>query len=274
MLSRFQIFFERLSEEPPFRLITRTFVKYLPTSTSTKAKWDAVERPHYLMGIVRAAQQAKRQNQSEICVAEFGVARGDGLLLLQKYAEGVERETGIKIWVYGFDTGSGLPELCGDYRDHPDFYRIGDYPTDLDALRRNLTDRTQLIIGNVSETVDHFVKNAQRGHLGFASIDVDFYTSTRDALKILSHTQRKLLNRVVLYFDELDLDYFHEYAGEFLAIREFNAEHDHVKIDKWHGVTRGRPFPENIKLLGMYVAHDLEAISKTSVSRNVASRAT
>lgn len=260
--------------EPPFRLIARAFVKRFSKSILTKEWWDAVDRPHYLMGVIRASDQARRQGVPEICVAEFGVARGEGLLCLQQYAEAVERETGIRIQVFGFDTGQGLPEMCGDYRDHPDFYQVGDYPAEMDELRGKLTSRTTLVIGELRDTIQRFMSEQQNAPLGFAAIDVDFYTSTRDALQILSHSQRKILNRVFLYFDELDLHYFHQYAGEFLAINEFNALNDAVKIDRWHGVHRMRPFPENPKLLGMYICHDLEAISRFVSVRAPAQRAT
>jgi len=264
----------RLSADPPFRIVSRSIIQHFGRSVRTKARWDAVERPHYLMGVLRAVDQAKRQGIPEICVAEFGVARGDGLFLLEQYADTVERETGTRIQVYGFDTGKGLPELSGDYRDHPDIYRIGDYPSAVDEIRSKLTHRTSLIVGDVRDTVEHFVTEIQKVPLGFAAIDVDFYTSTRDALRVLSHARRKILLRVVLYFDELDLDYFHQWAGEFLAINEFNAQNAHVKIDRWHGVYKLRPFPENPKLLGMYICHDLEAISKVSLSRPQIARAT
>jgi len=267
-------FLNRLFAEPPFRLFSRTLVKHFARSLYAKARWDAVERPHYLMGVLRAVDQAKRQGITEICVAEFGVAQGAGLFLLEKYADAVEHETGVKIRVYGFDTGKGLPTLSGDYRDHPDIYTVGDYPSVIDAIKSRLTSRTTLIVGDVRNTVEGFVTETQKAPLGFASIDVDFYTSTRDALRILSHSRRNILHRVVLYFDELDLDYFHEYAGEFLAINEFNAQNAHVKIDKWHGVHRLRPFPENPKLLGMYICHDLEAISRVVLTRPPIQRAT
>jgi hypothetical protein len=35
--------------------------------------------------------------------------------------------TGVKIDVYGFDTGKGLPPPR-TYRDHPELYRQGDFP--------------------------------------------------------------------------------------------------------------------------------------------------
>ncbi len=274
MLSKLAVFFRVLCAEPPFRLFSRALIKRLPVSMRIKCTWDAVERPHYLLGVLRAVDQAKKQGVPEICVAEFGVARGDGLFLLERYAALAEAEEGIRIRVYGFDTGQGLPPLCGDYRDHPDFYRIGDYPSNVAQIQSRLSSRSKLIIGNVDETVERFVTEIQSVPLGFASIDVDFYTSTRDALVVLSHPRRNILRRVVLYFDELDLDYFHQFAGEFLAINEFNQHNAHVKLDRWHGVNRQRPFPENHHLLGMYIAHDLEAISKVTLNRTPVSHAT
>ncbi len=261
LLRKIGRFIRRLAAEPPFRLITRILVKYAPTSMRTKALWDAVDRPHYLMGVLRATDQAKFEGATEISVCEFGVSYGEGLLLLQEYAAAVEQETGIKVWVYGFDCGTGLPQLTGDYRDHPDFYQEGDYPANPDNLRAKLTPRSQLILGDVADTVPEFVAKTQKAPIGFAAIDVDLYTSTRDSLQIFSLPDKKMLRRAYLYFDELDLDFFHKFAGEFLAIDEFNDVNEHVKIDKWHGIKRLRPFPENYRLDGMYVAHDLDAIT-------------
>lgn len=262
MIGRVANFARRIGKEPPFRLFTRLCVKYGGGSMRSKAWWDAVERPHYLTGILRATDHAKIDGIDEVCVAEFGVARGVGLLCLQAYAEAVERETGIKVWVVGFDCGSGLPELCGDYRDHPDLYIAGDYPMDEAALRAKLTSRTELIIGDVKDTVPDFVANRQKAPIGFAAIDTDLFTSTRDAFKIFSLPKKKMLKRAILYIDDIDLDYYHRFAGEFLAIDDFNATNPDVKIDVWHGIRKNRPFPEQGWLDQMYVVHDLAAISR------------
>jgi hypothetical protein len=48
---------------------------------------------------------------SEISVFEFGVAGGNGLVALQNYAEIIEQQTGVKMRVFGFDTGHGLTEF-------------------------------------------------------------------------------------------------------------------------------------------------------------------
>lgn len=59
----------------------------------------------------------------------------------------------------------------------------------------------------------------------------------------------------------------HCFAGELLAIDEFNAKSWSVKIDRWHGIGSGRAFHESGWLKRMYVAHDLDAISGTVLQR-------
>jgi len=44
-----------------------------------------------------------------------------------------------------------------------------------------------------------------------------------------------------------------------------------VKIDRWYGVSAGRPFPERPFLEKLYVAHDLEAASNAILGRKVVS---
>jgi hypothetical protein len=119
-------------------------------------RWAVSAKAAYLLGVLTAAEQAIAQNVREISVIEFGVATGRGLLTLQKEASAVERETGVAIKVYGFDTGRGTPVLIGDYRDHPDSCRPGDFPMDEAALRARLSSRTTLILGDVAKTVQSF----------------------------------------------------------------------------------------------------------------------
>ena len=255
-------FINRLLKEPPFRLFSRIAVKYLPFSLRTKALWDVVARPQYLIGILRAADQAKADGVTEISVIEFGVAGGIGLLEMQKYAEMVEIETGVTIWVYGFDTGKGLPEFSGDYRDHPEIWAPGDYPMNEEVLRKKLTLRTELVLGNVRDTLCDFVRTQQKGSIGFISIDLDLYTSTRDSLQILSLPEKKILKRVIVYLDDTEALVYHRFAGEYLAVEHFNEKNDGVKIDRWHGLRYHRPFPEYRWINRMWIAYDLDAISE------------
>jgi hypothetical protein len=266
-MSRLMTVMTRIAEEPPFRLLARAVVKRLKTSVRTRAHWDVAERPQYLVGMLGAADQALRQGARTIAAIEFGVAGGNGLIALERYAAAVEAGTGVEIRVYGFDTGSGLPAGCGDYRDHPDQWRLGDYAMDEQGLRSRLSHRTELIIGNVDQTVPAFMRDDGRPPIGFVSIDVDLYSSAVAALRILTGPRRRILHRVAMYFDDVDFVFNHRFAGELLAIDEFNGSQSDVKIDVWRGLRKGRPFPEAPWLDRMYIAHDLEAISRVSLQR-------
>jgi len=260
----------RLGMEPPMRLLVRALLKRFPVSVRTRALWELSRRPVYLLGVLSAAEQAIREKVPEISVIEFGVANGEGLVALESEAEAVERETGIGIKVYGFDMGpQGLPTFIGDYRDHPDAWRPGDFPMNEHALRSRLTNRTTLVLGHVKDTVPGFFETFQAPPVGFVSFDLDLYSSTREALQLFTMPQRRMLWHVPLYFDDIDFLLNHRFAGELLAIDEFNERSEQVKIDRWHGVKAGRPFPERAFLEKLYVAHDLEAISRVALAREV-----
>jgi hypothetical protein len=91
---------------------------------------------------------------------------------------------------------------------------------------------------------------------------VDLYSSTMQALRLFTLPGARMLTRTMLYFDDVDMIINHRFAGELLAIDDFNAMDRPVKIDRLRGIRSGRPFPEKAYLDMMYVAHDLVAISK------------
>ena len=253
--------------EPPLRLLVKALLMLLPVSVRTRALWDVSKRPAYLLGVLAAAEQAKQQGVPAISVIEFGVAGGDGLVTLQDEAEAVERATGVSIAVYGFDAG-GLPALIGDYRDHPDVWQAGDYPMHEESVRRRLAARTTLILGNVKDTVPTFFADFSPAPIGFVSFDMDLYSSTREALRIFTRLDKAMLRHVPLYFDDIGHIFDHRYAGELLAIHEFNETTRSVKIDRWYEVHVGRPFPEQHFLQRLYVAHDLDAVSQAGLDRS------
>jgi hypothetical protein len=242
-------------------------VKRLPLSVRTHERWDAVDRPHYLCGILAAADMAKTSGIDSIYIAEFGVARGSGLLRMQEYAQMVERETGINLKVVGFDSGFGLPPTKGDYREHPDKWARGDYPMDEGWLRARLLPSTKLILGDVRLTVPEFVQR-QRYPLGFVAMDLDLYSSTKCALDIFRLPNRQMLRRVFVYFDDIFLPENHRFAGERLAIEEFNLENQNVKIDRWYSLC-DRIFRDYRWVQQMYVAHDLAAIESHCAGREM-----
>ncbi len=179
----------------------------------------------------------------------------------------VEKETNVGISVFGFDSGKGLPNTGGDYRDHPERWISGDFPMYQDALKAKLQSRTRLVLGDVADTVPEFVARGEYPPVGFVAFDLDFYTSTRDALRIFTLPGKKMLIHVPAYFDDITMLPVHQYAGELLAINEFNQQNDKVKIDRWRGVEDDRPFPESYWLKRMFVVHDLEAASKLNLNR-------
>ncbi len=256
----------RLAAEPPFRLFVKHALALLPCSVETRARWDLSARPHYLVGTLFAAQRARVQGIREISVIEFGVAAGNGLLALQAEAEAVERATGVAIRVYGFDAGpGGLPTFCGDYRDHPDMWMPGDYPMDVDALRPKLAPRTTLILGDIRENIERFREEYDPSPIGFLSIDVNLYSSTAAALRALDLCP--ILRYVAIYCDDIDLLQCHRWAGELLAIEEFNQKHANLKIDRWAGLRNDRPFPERPWIDRMFICHDLVSISECVLNR-------
>lgn len=238
---------DRLLREPPFRLAGKLLARRRSASLVEKVFWESCDRPHYAAGVLMAASEASKLRIKRIAVAEFGVSSGDGLLAMERIAARAAREFGVEICVFGFDLGSGLPKPR-DFRDHPERWRKGQYRMDVSALRKRLRPETQLVLGDVAKTVPEFL--LQRERLGFAAFDLDFYHSTRAALAVL---YGQTLPHTPLYFDEILLPESHRWAGELLAIDEFNAESDAVKIDRWHGQTTA--FPESPWREAMRTAH-------------------
>jgi hypothetical protein len=235
----------------------------LPVSVTTRARWDISDRPHYLLGLLFGAQQAQLEGVPAFSAIEFGVAAGSGLLVLQREAEAIEQHTGVSIQVYGFDNGpKGLPEFIGDYRDHPDMWRPGDFPMDEQRLRSLLSPRTHLILGDVRDTVPTFYDDPQVAPVGFIAMDLDLYSSTTHALRVLSMPERRILHHIPVYLDDIGHAHGHRFGGELLAVDEFNDMNKHIKIDIWRGIRTLRPFADEPYLERMFMAHDLQALSK------------
>jgi hypothetical protein len=216
---------------------------------------DGVERPYYAYGILNAAVEAQRLGIGRISVIEFGVAGGHGLLLIEKYAEQAARITGVKIDVYGFDLETGLPQPS-DYRDLPYVWKKGFYQMDKEALMRKIKASTKLVLGDVAKNVPKFMKT-KFAPIGFISFDLDFYSSTADALKILTVPADKILPRAFCYFDDVvgnEEEYLCDDVGELLAINEFNAKQAKRKLAPIQSLRLNRVFKATWNHM-VYVAH-------------------
>jgi len=206
-------------------------------SYDEKIAIGAIERPHYGHCLLQSALQARALGHESIAAIELGVSGGRGLLALERHAERVEAETGVKIQVYGFDLGSGMPKAA-DYRDLPYVWQAGFYRMDVEALRARLS-RATLVIGPVEETLKSFFQTHNPAPLGFVAFDMDYYSSTSQAWALFSAEPSRYLPRVACYFDDIvgDLDYgFNDFTGELLAISEFNATHSDRKLARPSGL--------------------------------------
>ena len=162
---------------------------------------------------------------------------GNGLVALEMHAEHVARRTGVDVAIYGFDTGSGMPPPA-DFRDLPYLWQRGYFAMEAERLKARLR-KAKLVLGPVEETVRNFFEREHPPPIGFIAIDLDYYSSTRNALSILEARTETCFPGIVCYVDDMvgDIDCaFNEYTGELLAIREFNESRDHIKLAQVRGL--------------------------------------
>ena len=110
--------FKMLMNQPqPLRGSIRALVRNTGFG-GPKFQYDigAFERANYAYLVYNAAALAHRLGHQRVSILEFGVAGGNGLLSLERHADWVEKHFPVKIEIYGFDTGEGLPAPV-DYRD-------------------------------------------------------------------------------------------------------------------------------------------------------------
>ena len=190
-------------------------------------------RANYTWGVLQGVNLAKGLGYNRVSVIEFGVAGGNGLISLEMIAKRIEQLYQTRIDVYGFDTGTGLPEPR-DYRDLPNIFSGGAFPMDISALQARLNG-AQLILGPVEETVPEFIAS-RPAPVMFISFDLDFYSATMAAFQLLQATDAILLPRVHCYFDDIVGSCFGDHVGERLAIADFNASHGSRKISPIYGL--------------------------------------
>lgn len=234
---------ERLTEPLHLNLLA-LFVQAFG-SFRTKVAFDLVRPRKYAFAILEAAKSARKLGKREVTIIEFGVAAGGGLLSMCDLARRVTDFAQVQIKVVGFDTGAGMPPPV-DYRDHPDLYQAGDFPMDQEALRKKLPANARLVIGELRDTVPRFLAElSPEAPIGFAAIDVDYYSSALEALGVFADpTPSKYLPLPILYLDDIVLPSHSRFSGELLAVEEFNAAHDFRKIDQHRFLRSQRIFKQ------------------------------
>jgi hypothetical protein len=182
--------------------------------------------PFYAKCIHDAAWYAKGKGYDAISVIEFGVASGRGLIHCELFAMEVEKLTGIRIDVYGFDSAQGLLG-SSDHRDMPHVFSEGEYAMNHGMLSGRL-QKAKLVLGDICETAISFLKDYTPAPIGAMFIDVDMYTPTAAILEMLLESDEFFLPIVNMYFDDISADY--QFQGEWLAVHEFNEKNEHIKI--------------------------------------------
>jgi hypothetical protein len=256
---------ERLSEPLHLNLISLGVALF--GSFRAKVAFDLVVRRQHAYGLLKAADEARYRGIERLTVVELGVAAGGGLLNMCEIAPRVTEETGVEFQIVGFDTGEGMPPPV-DFRDHPELYKEGWFPMDREALLASLPENAEIHFGNLRETIVPFVeKMGPDAPLGFASLDVDFYSSSKDALRLFDGSPDAYLPWIPFYVDDLALATHTRYAGELLAIREFNEEHELRKIDWDWNLQHSRVFKHTEWLTHMFKLQVLDHPVRGDLSR-------
>ena len=190
-------------------------------------------RQHYALSLMYGVAQAMCLGIDRISALEFGVWKGGGQIDLHKAATFLEEKTGVKTDIYGFDTfGKGLGKPQG-HVDHPEIWSEAQFelpnPT---KVKNSMPEGVELVIGDVSETVAEF-KTRDIAPIGFAAIDVDYYTSTPPCLEVFQGDAEKYVPVVPMHVNDIEVNLvFNSWCGEALAISEFNAANEFRKIEK------------------------------------------
>jgi hypothetical protein len=216
-------------------------------------------RQHYAQSVALAVLEGIICGYPAISVAEFGISKGAGLLDLCKAASFFRKEFDYDIRVLGFDNGIGLPAPV-DFRDHPEMWVEGQFALkgDIEPLKLQLPDFARLVIGDVGDTVTTVRPSLAEAPLGFAAIDVDLYSSTKKLMPLFEFDPTCYLPATPLYFDDVKHALtWNSYCGEELAIKEFNDEHCHRKIEP----------KESFKIQRFYVLHVLDHPLRTGAHK-------
>jgi hypothetical protein len=254
---------ERLTE--PLHLNAASALVWAFGSYTRKIDWDLIWKQPYAYGVLQAARLAQRRDVDTVTLIELGVASGAGLMNMAEIARHVGDELGVTFRLYGFDTGSGMP-AARDYRDHPEYYQKGDFQMDAEALRSRLPASTELILGDLAETIPPFLQALPRGEpIGFVSVDVDYYSSAVSALEILAGDPELYLPTTVMYLDDVIFEGHNRWQGELLAVEEFNAGHDRRKIALASLLPYRRIFRNPIWHRQMYSLHVLDHPVRTEI---------
>jgi hypothetical protein len=129
---------------------------------------------------------------------------------------------------------------------------------EVDQLRSTLR-RAEIVVGNVSDTCKTFFDKYNPAPVGCIFNDLDYYSSTKDSFNIFYADNRYFLPRIFMYFDNIIGDntwLSGEFAGELLAIKEFNLNNSSRKIAANRAMRAS--YPDQWWANQIYIYHDFQ----------------
>ena len=252
-----RVLYERFPE--PLHLNILSIFVALFGSYKMRIACDLVVRQQYAFSLLKTAELAMAQGLKSVTVIEFGVAAGAGLVNICEISRKITQLTGIDFEIFGFDSGKGMPPPR-DHRDHPEIFSEGSYPLiDRSALMRALPDNAKLILGDIQETLPPFIDGLSASSpVGFAVIDVDYYWSAKECLKVFLGGADNYLPWTLVYLDDIGFESANPSAGELLAVREFNEENEMRQIHLFEGLRHKRLFKHTSWFDQVYLLHVLD----------------
>lgn len=226
--------FQQSMMAPAVRALIRATDGLYGYSPRFKLDMLVIDRPHYAYCMLKAAELAKRLGHKRISAIEFGVAGGNGLAFMCDFAPEVERATGVGVDCYGFDTGAGMPDPEG-VEDLPYWFRAQQYKMDVDALKKRVPT-AHLVLGNIRDSIGEFVSRYKPAPIGAIFNDTDYWSSTLESFRLFDQAAahpENFLPRQFLYFDDIlgsETEMYGPFNGQLLAIDQYNARQDAVKI--------------------------------------------
>ena len=195
-------------------------------------KKGILPRPHYALGMLLAAKQAKDLGYKSIKVLELGCWNFEGIIDLEHYANDIQEFLKINIEIFGFTLKEGLPKYKPNKYDRLHTWS----PSDCAVTNKKNYEKlnhAKIYFGDVKKTIPkmkiEYKKSLSTSPIGFIIYDLDYYTSTLKGLNLLKMNHNFFLPRTYLYFDDLFLS--SEYEGERKAITEFNKKNKYKISD-------------------------------------------
>jgi hypothetical protein len=252
-----RVLYERFPE--PLHLNILSIFVALFGSYKMRIACDLVVRQQYAYSLLKTAELALAQGLRSVTVIEFGVAAGAGLVNICEISRNITKLTGVDFEIFGFDSGTGMPPPR-DHRDHPEVFSEGSFPLiDRSALMRALPHNAKLILGDIQETLPFFISRLSASSpVGFVVIDVDYYSSAKECLNVFLGAADNYLPWTLVYLDDTGFESANPWAGELLAVREFNEENETRKIHLFEGLRHKRLFKHTSWFDQVYLLHVLD----------------